>query len=197
MPKIVDHDVQRQRFCEAAMRLIARDGMEGVTMRAVAAEAELSYGSLFHYFDSKDALLTYAIRHLMDKQSNRVNEFSSRLTGLRSIEELLCDDAVVDNSSRDGWLVWVAFLYKAALHQEFAEMNIGLIRGWLDRIEAELEIARDAGEVAADIDIAAEAMALWVFSSGLGQSGLLHPDWLPPKRQKQMIRTYLQRLRKS
>ena len=197
MPKIVDHDAQRQRFCEAAMRLIARDGMEGVTMRAVAAEAELSYGSLFHYFDSKDALLTYAIRHLMDKQSNRVNEFSSRLTGLRSIEELLCDDAVVDNSSRDGWLVWVAFLYKAALHQEFAEMNIGLIRGWLDRIEAELEIARDAGEVAADIDIAAEAMALWVFSSGLGQSGLLHPDWLPPKRQKQMIRTYLQRLRKS
>ena len=176
------------------MRLIARDGMEGVTMRAVAAEAELSYGSLFHYFDSKDALLTYAIRHLMEQQSRRVNEFSSRLTGLRSIEELLCDDAVVDSSSRDGWLVWMAFLYKAALHHEFADMNTGLIKGWLDRIEAELRVARETGEVADDLDVEAEAMALWVFSSGLGQNGLLHPDWLSPDRQKAMIRSYLQRL---
>ena len=43
MPKIVDHDVQRVTFAEAAMRLIARHGIEGVTMRAVAAEA----GALF------------------------------------------------------------------------------------------------------------------------------------------------------
>jgi DNA-binding transcriptional regulator YbjK len=194
VPKIVDHDAQRQRFCEAAMRLIARDGMEGLTMRAVAAEAQLSYGSLFHYFDSKEALLTYAIRHLMESQTRRVNEFSSRLTGLRSIEELLCDDAVVDSSSRDGWLVWVAFLYKAALHREFAAMNTDLIRGWLGRIEAELQVARESGEVAQDLDIESEAMAIWVFSSGLGQSGLLHPEWLPPARQKAMIKAYLQRL---
>ena len=179
------------------MRLIARDGMEGVTMRAVAAEAGLSYGSLFHYFDSKDALLTYAIGQLMENQTRRVNEFSSRLTGLPSIEELLCDDAVVDNSSRDGWLVWVAFLHKAALQQEFAHMNNDLIQGWLDRIEAELRIAREAGEVADDLDVESEAMAIWVLSSGLGQNGLLHPDWLPPDRQKRMIRSYLQRLKVS
>ena len=197
MPKIVDHNVQRARFCEAAMRLIARDGMEGVTMRAVAAEAGLSYGSLFHYFDSKDALLTYAIGQLMENQTRRVNEFSSRLTGLPTIEELLSYDAVVDNSSRDGWLVCVAFLHKASLQQEFAHMNNDLIQGWLDRIEAELRIAREAGEVADDLDVESEAMAIWVFSSGLGQNGLLHPDWLPPDRQKRMIRSYLQRLKIS
>ena len=38
MPKIVDHDLQRETFAEAAMRLIARNGLEGVTMRAVATE---------------------------------------------------------------------------------------------------------------------------------------------------------------
>ena len=53
MPKIVDHDRQRVKFAEAAMSLIARHGLEGVTMRAVAAEAGLSYGSLFHYFHSQ------------------------------------------------------------------------------------------------------------------------------------------------
>ncbi len=53
MPKIVDHDLQRETFAKAAMRLSARNGLEGVTMRGVAAESGLSYGSLFHYFESK------------------------------------------------------------------------------------------------------------------------------------------------
>ena len=50
MPKIVDHDLQKEKFADATRRLIARVGLEGITMRAVAAEAGLSYGSLFHYF---------------------------------------------------------------------------------------------------------------------------------------------------
>ena len=74
MPKIVDHDVQRVKFAEAAMRLIARLGLEGVTMRAVAAEAGLSYGSLFHYFDSKDELLMHAIHSFNEIHRHRKRE---------------------------------------------------------------------------------------------------------------------------
>ena len=35
MPKIVDHDSQRGRFAEAVIRLVAREGLEGLTMRGV------------------------------------------------------------------------------------------------------------------------------------------------------------------
>ena len=69
MPKIVDHDSRKAVFAEAAIRLVARDGLEGLTMRAVAAESGLSYGSLFHYFDSKDDLLMHAIRHTTAESS--------------------------------------------------------------------------------------------------------------------------------
>ena len=109
MPKIVDHDVQRVTFAEAAMRLIARHGIEGVTMRAVAAEAGLSYGSLFHYFESKDDLLMHAVRHLTSKQTQRVNDYESQYSGLKALEHLLCDDAIVSESSRDSWTVWLTF----------------------------------------------------------------------------------------
>ena len=51
------------------MRLVARSGLEAVTMRAVAREAGLSYGSLFHYFESKDDLLMHAVRHSMALQT--------------------------------------------------------------------------------------------------------------------------------
>lgn len=197
MPKIVDHEVQKEKFVTAAMGLIARHGLEGVTMRAVAAEAGLSYGSLFHYFDSKDDLLMHAVRYSTSAQTKRVNEYSSHHSGLKALEHLLCDDAIMNESSRDAWMVWMTFLYKAAIHQPFAEMNVELIDGWLARIASLLEEARDNLEVSASLDIEREAMAAWVFSAGIGQVGLLQPESLPPVMQRQLIADYLEKLREN
>ena len=147
MPKVVDHDAQRVKFAEAAMSLIARHGLEGVTMRAVAAEAGLSYGSLFHYFSSKDELLMHIVRHTASLQTRRVNEFTSQYSGLKALEHLLCDDAIITETSRDDWMVWVTFLYKAALQASFAEMHAELIDGWLARIRRLLQDAQEAGEI--------------------------------------------------
>ncbi len=194
MPKIVDHDQQRAHFAEAAIRLVARDGFEGVTMRAVAAEAGLSYGSLFHYFESKDDLLMEAVRHLTGQQSRRVNAYSSRYRGLKALEHLLLDDVLVREGDRDDAVVWLAFLYRAALQERFAGMYGELIDGWLQRIMSLLRDARDAGEVDASLDPEFEARALWAYSAGLGQQALLHPRLYPLRLQKKLIATYLARL---
>jgi AcrR family transcriptional regulator len=195
VPKIVDHDLQKEKFIGAAMRLIASKGLEGVTMRAVAAEAGLSYGSLFHYFDSKDDLLMHAVRYSTSAQTRRVNEYSSQYSGLKALEHLLCDDVIINESSRDAWMVWMTFLYKAAVHKPFAEMNTELIAGWLDRIAALLTEALASGEISSSVDVKKEAMATWAFSAGIGQIGLLQPDALPPELQKQLILDYLDKLR--
>jgi len=195
MPKIVDHDAQREYFAEAAIRLIARDGFEGMTMRAVAAEAGLSYGSLFHYFSSRDELLIHAVQHLTAEQSRRVNEFSSRSRGLKALQRLLYDDALVDAASRDEAVVWLAFLSRAALEPGLARMHGQLIDGWLERIRQMLEEARADGEVAAALDTEAEALAIWVYSAGVGQQGLLYPERFPPARQRKLITAYLDKLR--
>lgn len=177
------------------MNLIARQGLEGVTMRAVAVEAGLSYGSLFHYFSSKDELLMHAVRHLMSLQTQRVNNYSSQYSGLKALEHLLCDDAIINESSRDSWLVWLTFLYRAALQSTFADMNAELIDGWLERIKRLLEDAQNAGEIRADIDVGFEATAVWAYSAGIGQLGLLHPEILSPKLQKDLISAYLGKLK--
>ena len=195
MPKLVDHEAQRVKFAEAAMRLIARHGIEGVTMRAVAAEAGLSYGSLFHYFDSKDDLLMHAVRHLTSLQTARVNEYTSQYSGVKALEHLLCDDAIVNESSRDSWTVWLTFQYKVALDTSFADVHAEMIGGWLERIRSLLADAMEAGEISEDLDVESEAMAVWAYSSGVGQLGLLHPESVPPAFQKRLITTYLDRLR--
>jgi AcrR family transcriptional regulator len=195
MPKIVDHEDQRTKFAEAAIRLIARDGLEGMTMRAVSAEAGLSYGSLFHYFDSKDDLLMQAVRHLINEQTRRVNEYSSRYRGLKALQHLLFDDALVSDDDRDDAVVWLAFLYKTVLQQRFADMHSELIDGWLHRIRQLLDDAQKAGEIKADLNINLEANAIWAYSVGIGQQGLLHPGLFPPKTQKKLITSYLDKLR--
>jgi AcrR family transcriptional regulator len=195
MPKIVDHDVQREKFAEAAMSLIAQQGLEGVTMRAVAAEAGLSYGSLFHYFSSKDELLMHAVRHSTALQSKRINAFTSKYSGLKALEHLLCDDAIITESTRDDWMVWLTFLYKAALQTSFATAYAEMIDGWQGRIARLLEDAKQAGEIRQDLDIEFEATAIWAHSAGVGQLGLLHPNLLPVKVQKQLISAYLDKLR--
>jgi len=195
MPKIVDHDSQRLKFAEAAMSLIARHGLEGVTMRAVAAEAGLSYGSLFHYFNSKDELLMHVVRHSTSQQTKRINAYTSQYSGLKALEHLLCDDAIISESSRDDWMVWLTFLYKAALQTSFAEAYAELIDGWQARIVRLLEDAQQAGEIRGELDVGFEAMAIWAYSAGIGQLSLLHPDLLPVKLQKQLISAYLEKLR--
>jgi len=197
MPKIVDHDVQRVKFAEAAMSLIARHGLEGVTMRAVAREAGLSYGSLFHYFSSKDELLVHVVRHSTALQTKRINEFTVQYSGLKALEHLLCDDTIITESSRDDWMVWLTFLYKAALQESFAETYAELIAGWRARIVGLLNEAQQTGEIQGDLDVESEAMAIWAYSTGISQLSLLHPELLPVERQKQLISAYLGKLREA
>ncbi len=195
MPKIVDHDIQRVKFAEAAMSLIAQHGLEGVTMRAVAAEADLSYGSLFHYFSSKDELLMHAVRHSTTLQSERINAFTSKYSGLKALEHLLCDDAIITESTRDDWIVWLTFVHKASLQASFATAYAEMIDGWQGRIARLLEDAKQAGEIGQELDVEFEATAIWAYSAGVGQLGLMHPNLLSVEVQKQLISAYLDKLR--
>ncbi len=179
------------------MRLMAKHGLEGVTMRAVAAEAGLSYGSLFHYFDSKNALLLYAVEYLAGQQTRRVNEYESQYAGLKALEHLLCDDAIVNDTSRDSWMVWMTFQYKVAHEPTFAERHADMINGWLSRIAALLKDAIVRGEIRDALDVELEALGLWAYSSGVGQMGLLHPRSMTAARQKQLIAAYLDKLRRN
>lgn len=58
MPRIVDHDRQREELLDRCFSLFARVGYGAVTMRGMAREAGVSTGTLYHYFADKPAILT-------------------------------------------------------------------------------------------------------------------------------------------
>ncbi len=59
MPKVTEaHSAaRRQQIINAAYRCFARKGFHQTTMRDIYAEADLSPGAVYHYFDSKDAII--------------------------------------------------------------------------------------------------------------------------------------------
>lgn len=65
MPKIVDHDAQRRTIIEAALQLFVQHGYEGVGMRELAKQLDLSKSGLYHYFPSKSALFAAVVDYVV------------------------------------------------------------------------------------------------------------------------------------
>ena len=57
-------DVRRQALIDATLHCLARDGVEGASVRRICEEAGVSAGLLRHYFGSKDNLIADTYRHV-------------------------------------------------------------------------------------------------------------------------------------
>lgn len=58
---------RREVILDAALRVFARSGSAGTTMRAIAEESGLKLGGVQHYFSSRDVLLTEVLVRLDDR----------------------------------------------------------------------------------------------------------------------------------
>src|ERR1700736_5705760 len=54
----VKHEEKRQEILEAAGRCFARKGFQGATISDICSEAKISPGHLYHYFASKEAIVS-------------------------------------------------------------------------------------------------------------------------------------------
>ena len=54
----VRHAEKRQEILDAAARCLARDGFQGASTAIICREAGISPGHLYHYFASKEEILT-------------------------------------------------------------------------------------------------------------------------------------------
>src|SRR5262245_49236743 len=59
---------RREAILDAALALIAAKGVEAVTHRSVAAEAEVPLGSTTYYFASRDELVREAFRRYVTRE---------------------------------------------------------------------------------------------------------------------------------
>jgi DNA-binding transcriptional regulator YbjK len=62
----------RAAIIEATIRLIGREGVDGVTHRAVAGEAGVSLSSTTYHYASRDDIVSEALRRVADQEIERI-----------------------------------------------------------------------------------------------------------------------------
>ncbi|MFF7729733.1 TetR/AcrR family transcriptional regulator [Streptomyces sp. NPDC008001] len=196
MPKRVDHEERRRAIAEALWRIACARGLDGASLRDVAAEAGISLGQLQHYFSSKDELLVFALKYLSGLAEGRIRTRLMRLAAPPAPRDVLRETVMemlpLDDESRTGNLVQIAYFVRA-LHDErlrdHAKEGVPALRAFFAGQVRE-GIAR--GEVEASRDPDAEAMLLIALTDGLTTHLLL--DACAPEEARELLDAHLGRL---
>jgi TetR/AcrR family transcriptional regulator, transcriptional repressor of bet genes len=154
VPKQVDHQERRRHIGEAVLRLIATRGLEAASLRNVAAEAEVSMGTVQHYFAGKQAMLDFAHQYNYERATERIPKLIAELPEPRTfrtmLRALLVDLLGLEGESREGARLGAAMLGRAVIDPKAATTARTAYGGLTGFMTTQLRTAQQAGEIPAD-----------------------------------------------
>jgi AcrR family transcriptional regulator len=194
MPKEVDHDERREELLEAVWRVIARDGMEGTTMRGIARETGWSTGVLSHYFADKDDIIGSALRLAYERISARWGAKLDGLSGVRALYQLVLDNLPLDAERELETRLLMNYWSLMIRGQDETPRPRRRGPQLIDLLKRLVRDGQEAGEIRADEPPAEIAERLLALIDGLSLHSLLNPKRLTRRRQVALIRREFDRL---
>ncbi len=165
------------RILQAAFEIVARRGVDQLTLAEAGEEAGYSRALPAHYFNSREDLLAAVAQHAVDKYRERVVEL--RVAAPEGRETLLKSIAFYMNDSR-GWPKQLKAFYEVMeaglrwpqIARVVARINAEIV----ERFAAQIRAAQARGEIRGDIDATSEAIAIWGAMRGVMTQWLIAPD---------------------
>jgi TetR/AcrR family transcriptional regulator, transcriptional repressor of bet genes len=136
MPKKVDPIAQRQMIAEAAIRVIASRGIEGAKLRDIARAANITTGTIMHYFESKQQVLEAALERIVARTITRMqscNFPAGKLSVGTFVNEAIYQ-LPVNEDNRAEWKVWLAFCGAALADAELLRIHRRHYRKLVSRV---------------------------------------------------------------
>ncbi|MCK7621828.1 TetR family transcriptional regulator C-terminal domain-containing protein [Streptomyces sp. RS10V-4] len=202
MPKIVDPVARRRAVAQAVLAVVARRGLEHVSLRNVAEEAGLAIGSVRHYFTDRDELMIFTMRELSHRIEERVRLHAERLLDpggctdrRRSTEQLLAEFLPLDEIRREEAGLWHAFTALAHLRPDVRACAAEMQQAMHALVARVLHEAQGVGALPHAADIELESTRLTALLDGLTLQAALFPDRFPPELLQQVLRRHLDTLR--
>jgi len=184
----------RERILAAAVRQIAREGIDGVRIARIAMEARVSSALVHYHFATRDALLAEALAYSYE-QAGEVRTAGEPPAGASHAERLQsmieqCLPTTPDLA--EDWVLWIELWLRAARHPEMrpvAEELYARLHAWFaDEIAAGV---KDGEFNRCDPDeVADRTLALL---DGYGTRTLIGDSALPLDRARQAVSSTLAR----
>ncbi|AFM25677.1 TetR/AcrR family transcriptional regulator [Desulfomonile tiedjei] len=83
MPKIGMEQIRREEVISATKRCLAKNGFSKLSVKAIAEEAGVSTGIIYHYFKNKEDLLLNVIKEAFSRSHENVMQVVEPLTSER------------------------------------------------------------------------------------------------------------------
>ena len=196
MPRIVDHEQQRDALAASAAEVVAKSGLDQTTLREVAARHGCTKGMVQHYFADKDALLVAALGWVDNNCERRLARASNSLTGLSLLEVRLRGMLPLDLQRHREWQVRLAFNNPQALSPVLSR---AVQRYQLQQRETGLRILREArgqGELRHGLSLLTAYRSLSSLVYGMGLAAVINPAELPLAAQKKILKSSIDSLRR-
>jgi AcrR family transcriptional regulator len=165
------------RIVRAAFDIVARRGVDQLTLAEAGEEAGYSRALPAHYFASREALLAAVAEHAVKNYRRRLSE--RNLSTEDGVDSLLATIAFYLDDSR-GWPKKLRAFHEvinAGLRwPAIAEVVARLDQEWIDRVSAQIRTAQLRGDIRPDIDPVAEAVAICGAMRGIMSQWLIAPD---------------------
>ncbi|MDO3645767.1 TetR/AcrR family transcriptional regulator [Nocardia mangyaensis] len=173
-PKRVDKAARRQEILAAAVRVFARKGFAAARIDDVAAEAGIAKGSVYLYFDSRDALLEAAfdahaarVADTLAGADDSAEPLDQLATLIRATVTMLAEDADLARIQLD---LWSTPLDIAGVYRDYRARIGALLR------EAELRPGLDPDRTATVIIGAIEGcLVQWLLDPQISLLELADP----------------------
>ncbi|MFN2744148.1 TetR/AcrR family transcriptional regulator [Bacillus sp. z60-18] len=195
MPKIVDHEKQKEKIAEAVWNVIHSEGLEQCTVRKIAKEAGLSAGSLRHYFPNQSELLIYSMKLVTNRVKVRIENMRFTGTPVECVKQLLLQLLPIDEERKLEMEAWLSFTVKSlsdpALRPLTKEMN--------EEIYSACRLAVDtinrSGEMSG-IDVSWETERLYALVDGLALHTLFEPERVTAEMIDSILTSHFKALKK-
>ena len=185
MSRSADRPAQGEALSRAVWDVLAQQGLERLTVRAVAAAAGCTTGLVMHRFPNRRALLLHARQLLHDTTRRRVEALEASAASPRAaLRAVLYQSMATDPETINESVVWMGFLAAAVADDELIGMHRRNNRVWRQRIER--MVAAAAGDWPAE-RVGAVALALIAMAEGVAAFAAADPAAYPAEQQERML----------
>lgn len=182
-------ETAERAILEAAKTIVAERGLDALTLHEAGEAAGYSRALPGHYFGTKSALVSALADYIIAGYTQRVEAAvgpADGLDGLCKHMSFHCDDGARDPVTARAFQ---NILSAGLTHSELAPIVERMNRDLVDTLADIIKLARDKGEIRADVQPGAEASLILASMRGVMFQWLTVPDHVSLSRMRDALVT--------
>ncbi|MCC5654792.1 TetR family transcriptional regulator [Nostoc sp. XA013] len=187
----MSYDARRIEVTKAAWRVIAREGLDRASMRAIAQELGSSTGVVTHYFRDKEELTLFALEQVFENVLQDMKTCAEGRQGIDRLVQMIFVALPLEDIDKADWKVWVAFLGYSVGRERLVQEHRKRYDSLRQVICQELADLQKALVIRADLDLTLEANALIALVDGIGTGVVICPEQFSAEQQKYLVRRHI------